>query len=303
MRWRKLGLLYAPDGSKEWAQSHAMIPTPLWLSDDVVRLYVSHLDRESVGRIGYLDVRISDPTRPLEVAQNPVFDIGEVGAFDDNGVVPSCIVQADGCLRMYYSGFQLQRKIPYTIFSGVAISENCDGAFRRTQRMPILDRTEDELFFRAVPFVMRDGDRWRMWYIGGDGWVSAGGKAFPTYSMRHLESDDGLHWTGGGTECLVPNRPDEIGFGRPFIIRDGSDYRMWYSVRRTSGYRIGYATSPDGIVWSRRDAEAGIAPSESGWDSEMICFAAVLPMAGRWIMFYNGNGYGRTGVGVAALDE
>jgi hypothetical protein len=33
----------------------------------------------------------------------------------------------------------------------------------------------------------------------------------------------------------------------------------------------------------------------------MICYAAIVPSKGRWLMFYNGNGYGRTGVGVAEL--
>lgn len=302
MRWRKLGLLYAPDGRQEWAQSHAMIPTPLSLSDDILRIYCSHLDRDSVGRIGYLDVKPSEPTRLLKVAQSPVLDIGEPGAFDDNGVVPCCIVPTNGSFHLYYSGFQLQRKIPYTILSGIAVSESGAGPFRRALRVPVLDRTDGELFFRAVPFVMQEQGRWRMWYIGGDAWVHADGKALPTYSLRHLESDDGVRWTGRSTECLAPDRPDEIGFGRPFIIRDGPVYRMWYSVRRTSGYRIGYATSPDGLRWTRRDDEAGIACADSGWDSEMICFSAVVRAEDRWVMFYNGNGYGRTGVGVAVAD-
>src|SRR5215472_2844943 len=103
MRWRKLGLLYAPDEHDSWACSHAMIPTPLWLSDDVIRLYVSHLDKRSVGRIGYVDVRASDPTRPLAVAERPILDIGAPGMFDDNGVVPSCIVRGPTGLQLYYS--------------------------------------------------------------------------------------------------------------------------------------------------------------------------------------------------------
>jgi predicted GH43/DUF377 family glycosyl hydrolase len=303
MRWRKLGLIYAPDGRRPWARSHAMIPTPLRISDDIIRIYVAHLNAHSVGRVGYVDVAVSDPTRPVAVAEDPVLDIGEPGTFDDNGVVPCCAIAVEGRLRMYYSGFQLQTKIPYTIFSSLATSDDHGRSFRRAARAPLLDRTDDELYFRAAPFVLRDGGKWRMWYIGGGGWTDDGhGKLIPLYSLRHAWSDDGIRWGDSSVECLVPQGPEEVGFGRPFIVRDGSRCRMWYSIRRRAGYALGYAESADGLNWTRRDAEVGIGCSADGWDSEMICYAAVLPWGNKWIMFYNGNGYGRTGVGLAELE-
>jgi hypothetical protein len=204
---------------------------------------------------------------------------------------------------MHYSGFQLQTKIPYTIFSSLATSDDHGRSFHRASRTPFLDRTDDELYFRAAPFVLRDGEKWRMWYIGGDGWTDDGhGKLIPLYSLRHAESDDGIRWGNASAECLVPDGPEEVGFGRPFIVRDGPRHRMWYSIRRKGGYSLGYAESPDGLRWIRKDSEVGIGRSADGWDSEMICYAAVVPLKDKWIMFYNGNGYGRTGVGVAELE-
>jgi predicted GH43/DUF377 family glycosyl hydrolase len=303
MRWHKLGLLYVPDGSKPWARTHAMIPTPLWLSDDIIRLYVGHLDEHSVGRIGYVEVRASDPTQPLVVSERPVLDIGAPGTFDDNGVVPSCIVRGATGLQLYYSGFQIQTKVPYTIFSSVAIANAAGEIFTRASVTPLLDHTESELFFRAAPFVLYDEGHWRMWYIGGSSWTDGGnGKLLPSYSLCHTQSRDGLDWRNPSVECLAPNGPEEIGFGRPFVLRQKSDYRMWYSIRKRTGYALGYAESTDGLNWVRRDDAVGIACSDRGWDSEMICYAAVVPANGRYLMFYNGNGYGRTGVGVAVAD-
>ena len=302
MRWRKLGLLYMPDGKQWWARSHAMAASPLWISEDVLRLYVSHVDENTVGRVGYIDVGAADPTRVIAKAENPILDVGEPGAFDDNGVVCTCVVPVEGQLRMYYGGFQLQTKIPYTMFSGMAVSETIDGPFHRIARGPILDRVEGEFFFRTAPFVLQENGRWRMWYIGGDSWIKAEKKTFPSYSMRYVESDDGIFWSARSVECLALNRPDEIGLGRPFVVRDGALYHMWYSIRKISGYRVGYATSLDGLQWTRRDDEAGIDRSDSGWDSEMICYTAIVPVKDNWLMFYNGNGYGQSGVGVAQLD-
>jgi hypothetical protein len=55
--------------------------------------------------------------------------------------------------------------------------------------------------------------------------------------------------------------------------------------------------------WSRDDPEAGIDPSEHGWDSKMIAYPAVVVANGRTLMFYNGNGFGVEGFGYATLVE
>ncbi len=95
---------------------------------------------------------------------------------------------------------------------------------------------------------------------------------------------------------------DEHAFGRPCVLKDrDGGYRMWYSVPRAN-YRIGYAESADGIVWHRRDADAGIEPSASGWDAGMIEYPAVFDLEGRRYMLYNGDDYGRTGIGLAILE-
>jgi hypothetical protein len=77
---------------------------------------------------------------------------------------------------------------------------------------------------------------------------------------------------------------------------------MWYSFRGLS-YRIGYAESDNGISWTRCDSLAGIDVSKSGWDSEMIEYPFVFDHKGERFMLYNGNGYGKTGFGIAVLEN
>jgi hypothetical protein len=76
---------------------------------------------------------------------------------------------------------------------------------------------------------------------------------------------------------------------------------MWYSHRGRS-YRIGYAESNDGLEWTRMDADSGIDVSAEGWDSEMVAYPWVGDIGGRRRMLYNGNGYGRTGIGQAVAE-
>jgi hypothetical protein len=58
----------------------------------------------------------------------------------------------------------------------------------------------------------------------------------------------------------------------------------------------------DGIAWRRDDAGAGIGLSAQGWDDAMLAYPCVVEVDGRTLMFYNGNGFGRTGVGYAVAE-
>ncbi|HVX40274.1 MAG TPA: hypothetical protein VHB25_11940 [Gemmatimonadaceae bacterium] len=306
MRWRKLGRVFAPDGARPWARSYAHLPTPYLLDDRTIRVYFAGLDDEQVGRVGYVDVDAHDPLRIIASSDDPVLDIGAPGLFDDAGVNPSCLVPVDGGVRMYYIGWQRGWRTPYMLFAGIAESPSASGdAFTRARCTPVLDRTNAEPFLRSAVSVLRtEPERWRAWYVCGTGWGAGPDGRYPSYVIRTVESRDGVHWPAAGITCIESETPDEFGFGRPWVVRDGETYRMWYSIRSTArAYRIGYAESADGRTWTRRDDDAGIAASASGWDSEMICYPAVIDAGGARYMFHNGNKHGASGFGVAVLEQ
>lgn len=304
MRWEKRGRIYAPDGSKPWAHHYAFPPTPYRLSDEILRIYLAFCDSSTVGRLGYVDVDPRDPSRVLGVSEEPLLDIGQPGAFDENGLLPTSIVEHDGKLYLYYVGYQLGHKLRYFQFQGLAISEDGGRSFRRVQRVPVIDRSDAELVNRTSAFVMRDEGVFKMWYVGGSDWTMARGKSLPVYNMRYLTSPDGVAWGPEGRVVLDFASEDEHAFGRPWVLKDADGYRMFYSVRSHSkGYRLGYAESPDGQAWTRLDDQVGIDVSPDGWDSEMIQYSSVVTVEGRTYMFYNGNNCGQTGFGYAVLAD
>lgn len=273
------------------------------LGDDRIRVYAAFSDEARVGRIGYVDVDARDPLRILGVAEQPALDIGVPGAFDDNGVSPICIVREGDDIHLFYNGWQLGARVRYFLFLGLATSSDGGETYVRRSQVPILDRADGELFFRTAACVLRDGERWKMWYIGGGRWVDSHGKQVPEYNLRYLESDRFDRWGGPGRVAMDVRGGDEHGFGRPFVIREDDRYVMWYSARTMSKrYRIGYAESPDGVQWTRLDEQAGIDVSDSGWDSEMTAYPCVQKTRFGTYMFYNGNNYGETGFGVAILE-
>jgi hypothetical protein len=143
-----------------------------------------------------------------------------------------------------------------------------------------------------------------MWYVAGSDWTTGEGKSLPRYNLRYLESADGRTWGQLGRVSLDFQNADEHAFGRPWVLKDSTGHRMFYSIRTKSrGYRLGYAESGDGLEWRRKDDLVGIDVSEEGWDSEMIAYSSVWRQGNKVYLFYNGNGCGATGFGFAELAQ
>jgi ribosomal protein L24E len=89
---------------------------------------------------------------------------------------------------------------------------------------------------------------------------------------------------------------------KPCVLKDGEVYKMWF-CSRGERYRIRYAESPDGLVWTRIGAQDKIDVSSEGWDSDMIEYPCVFDHGARRYLLYSGNGYGREGFGIAVWTE
>ena len=184
------------------------------------------------------------------------------------------------------------------------MAESADGKrFERRSRVPLLDRTDTEPYLRSAPSILAVKGGYQAWYVSATDWTTVRGEPYPHYVVRTAESADGIAWSHTGPVC-INLAGDEFGIGRPWVIRDADRFRMWYSIRSHSRpYHIGYAESADGLSWQRQDERVGIEASYSGWDSEMICYAAVIDVNGRRLMFYNGNRHGESGFGCAVLEQ
>jgi hypothetical protein len=295
--WVRLGRLDL-DASRAsaWAVSHAALPIPEPVGEGRWNIYLSLRDPQGRARIGrtVLTLEPKPAFSPLE--PDPILDLGERGTFDDNGIVGSCLAQVHDQRYLFYTGWNRGVTVPFYLGAGLAVSD-AGGPFRRISRAPVLELVDEEPFLTASPFVCRDGTRWRMWYVSGTGWIHEASSLEPCYNIRYAESEDGINWERPGRTC-IDYGPGEHAIARPWVIRDDDCYRMWFAVRGVR-YRIGYAESIDGINWTRADHAGGLTPSAEGWDSDMVEYPCMLDYQGRRHMLYNGNDYGKTGVGLA----
>ncbi len=307
MKWKKLGRIFEPPKDKNWNQLYAMMPTPVYLEDrGIIRVFFGTTDTNRFGRSSYIDLNSSDPTKVVYISPEPILDLGRVGTFDDSGVIASSVVHLNSQFYLYYVGFQRTVNVPYMLFSGLAIGQLDCMKFTRYSESPIIDRSRYNVFSNAAPFVLYDDDAnlFKMWCWLGKEWISIRGKFYIKAEIGYAESTDGLSWSLAKNSCIIPREGSEFSVGRPWVKKLNHGYEMFYSVRWIDKlYRLGYARSEDGKDWIRDDENIGIDVSETGWDSEMICYPAVLTIKNRTFLFYNGNNNGETGFGVAELIE
>jgi hypothetical protein len=297
VEWIKQGLIFEPAGQAPWIGTHAALPVVQPIGDRH-RLFFSSRDGRGRSHVGFTELSLDQPHTVLGFSAGPVIAPGPIGTFDDAGATSSCIVDHDGCLYFYYTGWSLGVSVPFYLNAGLAVSEDGGRSFRKYSPAPLLDRTSVDPYLTASPWVLIENGMWRMWYVSGTEWTDSAAGPRHRYHIKYAESFDGIQWDRRGVVCVDFSSPDEYAFGRPCVVPDAGRYRMWYSYRGPA-YRIGYAESGDGIVWTRMDHESGLAVSDTGWDSEMATYPLVLSHRNRLHMLYNGNGYGRSGIGLA----
>ncbi|MBM4423649.1 MAG: hypothetical protein FJ030_09690 [Chloroflexi bacterium] len=307
VHWEKKGLIYVPSGDG-FFKTHATRPIPYHIDDKVLRIYFSSRDSDDRMLPTYIDVDIENPARILFVNREPLLGLGKPGTFDDSGISLGCMVDYEDEILAYYNGWKRRRvNVTFELSIGLCRVKRPHMTFERAFEGPILGQDKDHPFLTAGPFVLYSEKKFRMWYCSGTEWRVINGNPEPVYRVHYAESDDGINWTPFKEPAIDYKFDGEV-ISAPWVLKAGSRYHMWYSTRGSAtkeakNYVIGYAESDDGIVWKRMDDEVGIERSESGWDSEMICYPSFFPYGDLLYMFYSGNQVGKGGIGYAISEN
>jgi hypothetical protein len=303
VKWDKRGLIWGPDGFAPWALHSALQPTPYLVDDATLRVYAGFRDAQGRSSVGYVDLDSRNPSRVLRVSEQPVLAPADAGAFAVDGVVPTAIISVGEVLRLYYAGYRRRQDVRFQVFCGLAVSDDGGNSFRASSDEPVLRASPEGVLFRVIHSIHFDGDRWRAWYGAGSEFRQGAKKTLPVYDIRYFESSDGVAFPDAGAVCIALSG-EEHRVGRPWIVQSADAYEMYFGAGTEQvGYRLGFATSPDGVAWRRDDDALGLAPSAEGWDSEMMAYPAVISAQGHTYLFYNGNGYGKDGFGYAVRTD
>lgn len=300
--WKKLGLIYSPSSIRRHQKllTHAANPLPLLVENDTYRIFFSGRSIHNRSSVGAVDIDIIK-RKIIQEHHQPFFEHGNKGSFYADGVSIGNCYQVRGIKYMLFMGWQTATNGHWRGDIGRLIVKP-DLTLELDSEIPFLKSDETDPISLSYPWVSKnDLNSYSMWYGSTTTWDA--GNSEMLHVINYATSIDGHNWKREGLAV-----PYHIGiaqaFSRPNVLKGiNTEYEMWFSFRGESAkkYRIGYASSNDGVNWSLALEKAGINVSINGWDSEMIEYPFVFDHKEKRYMLYNGNSYGKTGFGLAEL--
>lgn len=284
--------------------SFAAVPVILKIDEHILRIYYSSRNTKNQSIPYFFDYNLKDNlliSMPEKLGLYP----GKMGEFDDSGVMPSSVVRINtNKIYLYYIGWNLGVTVPFRNSIGLAVSNDNGKTFSKLFNGPVLDRTHLEPHFSASNEVIIENNQFRIWYLSCVKWEKLVNEIRHYYHIKTATSPDGIVWKRTGKIAIDFKYDNEYAISVPTLIKEKNIYKMWYSYRGgplSEKYFIGYAESLNGEDWVRKDNLIFINRSGDNWDKEMICYPRVFKYNNEKFMLYNGNAYGKTGIGLLKL--
>ncbi len=236
-----------------------------------------------------------------------VISISATNNWDDAQVYTPFVFKEGSTYKMYYGGNDGSKVsvglatstngYSWTRNSGNNCSSTGDGCV-----LPYGGASSWNINASYFPSVIKDGGTYKMWFGGSDG---------TNVRIGYATSTDGANWTlyngnncsgTSGNGCIfnigTSGNWDAKFVTAPSVIKDGSTYKMWYSGRDASNVdRIGYATSSDGITWTRNSGNncstsgdgciVGLGGANT-WYATLVSGPRVIKDGALYHMVFNG---------------
>ena len=221
-----------------------------------------------------------DPSVPI-ITNNPSPEIKNLY------INPGAVTFHDGKFHMFFNSFT---SWPGVIKVGYMTSD--DGyEWQMAQDEPVF--TTDQVPFGdgkadvSSVIVMDDGT-WALYFH-----TISGGEIGRATASSPLGP-----WTVDADPILKPTLEawDRYGLGWPSVVEDGSGFRMYYGAQTKEGYAISFATSSDGVHWTKYDdpettdelyAESDpVITTSAEWEYQKADRPRVVKSPDGWVMIY-----------------
>lgn len=196
------------------------------------------------------------------------------------GAMPYAIKVSDA-FRLYHPGRDDAGR------HGLLMRTSRDGFVWGKPQMVLAGGIMDPCVVRAAE------DRFHLYYCGG-GRIARNGKQVWEFKAYMATSEDGIAWKKEAKPAL-PLGPqgswEEQSHAGPCVLKLADDFHMWYLGSGTylgkAAWRIGHATSPDGLSWTKSGDEPVLDVGKPGdWDGGTFMSFDIVFRDGRFLFWY-----------------
>lgn len=288
---------YENDGDQNFT-THILSNTAKWA------LSVFATDVDNDGDLDILSASVEDntvawyendlsstPNSPqfFKYDDNPIIPVGNEGAWDAGGIAYVHVLKIKDTYHMWYSATPIEDYVS----TQIGYASSTDGLnWVKFEGNPVLTLGDSGKFddeHASMPWVIYEDSIFKMWYTGDPNPNGGAG-----YKIGFATAPNPTDWTkynaspvlsGGGSGQF-----DAESVFKPIVIKRDSMYQMWYSGSDGNKSNTGYATSFDGINWSKYENNPVLSTGQgSAWDSNVANASTVLYHDGKYRMWYHGN--------------
>lgn len=312
-KWDKKGVILRPGFAGTRSEELLSAPSVVKLPGGRLRLYFWARNKTH----SYIYAAEASPSNPLEwdlVKSQPMLTPTPTGTINDVGPgFPFVLRRDDAPWLMYYcswGSWAPKGEISNRTCLALSYDSGMTWTVAHEPLLPLGGPGSFDGGLTGSVYVMRtDSNRYQMWYTAGGRYEMIGPIKRAIANIGYATSTDGIRWNKLSTAILTPResavKPYEAVVSKPSVLLLNGRYHMWLSVfcMEDRGYRLEYASSKDGVSWQRSFDQEIVPPTHGGFDSANQSYANVIEQGEELWMFYTGNGFGRTGIGLATLPK
>lgn len=289
---------------------HAQVPVVDIHHDGFWRIYFSKRENRGPSKPYFIDVEAGNPAHVLRESKTPILEPGQKGLFDWAGVMPTEILQVGDLKYLYYIGWSNRIDVPYHNNVGLAISKDNGETWEKFSDGPIFATSHREPGYIGTISIIKKDNTYFGYYLSCRSWQEFKGKMEPIYDIKIATSENLIDWLPLN-QTAIGLEHNEGGISKASVLKIDETYYLWYAIRNATdyrsnvdnSYRIKCATSSDLIRWSKIDTLGIDIDPTSTWEKTMVEYPHVISVEDKTYLFYNGDGFGETGIGYALLSR
>ena len=229
--------------------------------------------------------------------EGPVVELGTFGEFDDTHIFAPCVALVDDRFLLWYCGSR--GTVKERVFD-LGLTTSGDGLhFVKSAANPVF-KFGDGRNSVLTPTILRNLDgtprredgKLRLWFSSTHFSGPSG-----LHTLHETSSTDGIRWSEPSAALLEH-------VYAPTVIKDGDEYRMWYTDVAAEPWVFRHASSRDGRAW--RVTPDPVLVIDQTWERQRLFYPTVVKVDNVYLLWYGSYWSARankTALGFAASTD